>query len=84
MTEARARQLALLALLKLPDPPDIRRGYRYTQSRPANRDPEIVKRDLGTAYVQHVRQTFGVDVSAVVSFRRRAALRVVPQKARAK
>lgn len=78
------RQLALLALLDTADLPCLpRRGYRYTQTRDPKRDPDVIKRDLGTAYVQHVRQT-GVDASGIVSLRRRAALRMVPEQRRAK
>jgi len=79
------RRVALVELLKLPDPPDIKRGYRYTQSRPAHRDPDVIKRDLGTAYVQHTRQTYGTDISAVVSVRRRRlADNVFPMRRTAK
>lgn len=35
----RERQLAIIALLRLPDPVDLpHRGYRYTQSRDSKRE----------------------------------------------
>lgn len=67
------KQAALIELLRLPDPVDLpKRGYHYTQTRDPKRSADLIKRDLGTAHVQHVRQTFGSDISCVVSFRRSA------------
>lgn len=69
---------ALIALLALPDPSDLRgRGYHYTYARDPRRDPEEIKRDLGTAYVTHRRQEHGADISCVVSVRRWPALKMV-------
>ncbi|MCR4301832.1 MAG: hypothetical protein NUV51_09500 [Sulfuricaulis sp.] len=74
------KQEALALLLALPDPPDLpRRGYRYTQTRDPRRDPNVIKRDLGTAYVERRRQERGNggDISCVVSVRRQVKLRRV-------
>lgn len=78
------RLLALLELTALPDLADlinergIGRGYRYTYPRDPRRDPDVIKRDLGTAYVAWRRQEHrDGDVSCVVSVRRRPLLRVV-------
>lgn len=73
------RPEAFAVLLSRPDPPDLPpRGYRYTLGRKPLRDPEAIKRDLGTAYVTWRRQehTDG-DVSCVVAVRRARRLRVV-------
>lgn len=64
------RLAAFVALLAQPDPPELARGYRYTQPRDPRRDPDMIKRDLGTAYVAHRRQDRGADLSCVVSVRR--------------
>jgi hypothetical protein len=73
------RRLAIVALLALQDPLDLfslvdgdlrGRGYRYTQSRDPRRDPEILKRDLGTAHTEYRRHELGRDISEVVSFRK--------------
>lgn len=67
---ALARQHALVALLALPDPPELTgRGYHYTVARDPRRDPDLIKRDLGTAYVAWRRQDHA-DGSGVVSVRR--------------
>ena len=60
------RLLAVVALSKIPSHPSIGHHYRYGRSK----DADIVKRDLGRAYVEHVRQTYGDDVSKVISVRR--------------
>ena len=86
------RPEALVALLALPVPPDlvgrevdgVRRGigYHYTLGRTPLRDPELIKRDLGIAYVQWRRQLWtGGD--CVVSVRRRPLLLVEYPKRRA-
>lgn len=61
---------AMIILLELPDEDCMHRGYRYTVPRDPRRDSEIIKRDLGTAYVAYRRQEMGVDISRVVSVRR--------------
>lgn len=67
---------ALIVLLAQPDPPYMRRGYRYTYARCPLRDPEVIKRNLATAYVTWRRQEHvDGDISSVVSVRRQ--LRVV-------
>ena len=68
------RQQALLEALALPDPADLPpRRHHQTAPRDPRRDPELIKRDLGTAYVEHARQA-GRDISCVVSRRRRSPL----------
>lgn len=64
--------MTLTQLLAQPDPPDlVGRGYRLTQPRDPRRDPEIIKRDLGTAYVAWRRQEHDRgEISCVVSVRR--------------
>ena len=66
------RPEALTALLALPPPaalPVERMGYNYRLGRMPLRDPELIKRDLGIAYVQWRRQLWtGGD--CVVSVRR--------------
>lgn len=64
------RAEALATLLALPDEPCLHRGYRYTCPRDPRVDPDLLKRDLGTAYVTHRRQDHGADISCVVSVRR--------------
>lgn len=66
------RAQALALLLAQPDEPCLHRGYHYTQPRDPKRDPDVIKRDLGTAYVSHRRQDLqsGGDISCVVSVRR--------------
>jgi hypothetical protein len=65
----------MLILLAMPDPPELRRGYRYTCARDQRRDAEVIKRDLATAYVAHRRQEWADgDISTIVSVRR---LRIV-------
>ena len=78
------RAEALVALLALPVPPDlvgravdgVQRGigYHYTLGRTPLRDPEIIKRDLGTAYVTWRRMNWGPDISCVISVRRQPRL----------
>lgn len=71
------RAAALIALLALPDSPClVGRGYHSTCPRDPRRDPELIKRDLGTAYVEWRRQDHA-DGSAVVSVRRSLRLRMV-------
>lgn len=68
---------ALLQLLALPDPPELRgRGYTTTCPRDPLRNPDTLKRDLGTAYVEWRRQDHA-DVSSVISVRRSPRLRMV-------
>ena len=67
------RLLAVVALKAMPSHPRIGHHYRYGRSK----DPDIVKRDLGRAYVEHVRQTYGEDISKVISVRRFALLKIV-------
>lgn len=75
------RATALMTVLSRPDPPDLLgiagepRGYRYTcAGNPLKR--ELIKRDLGMAYVQWRMHDAGRDISKVISvFRTR--LRVV-------
>jgi len=62
------RAEAIIALLALPDEPYLRRGYHYTCPRDQRRDPEVTKRDLGTAYVTWRRQDHA-DASCVMSLR---------------
>lgn len=76
---------ALVALLAAPIHPSLigleAIGYKYKLPRHpngrccaecsrTNSDPELIKRDLGTAYVTWRRQAHGVDISCVVSVRR--------------
>lgn len=62
---------AFIELLALPDEPCLHRGYRYTQPRSARVSPDILKRDLATAYCAHRMQDHkGNDISCVVSVRR--------------
>ena len=64
------QQDLLIRLIELPDPPALpHRGYKYTYPGDSRRKDEI-KRDLGTAYVEHRRQDAGQDISCVVSVRR--------------
>jgi hypothetical protein len=66
-----------------PDPTDLRdrhgreRGHRWTMARDPGRDPDIVKRDLGTAYVEHRRQDHGHDISCVVAVYETPKLKLV-------
>lgn len=69
---------ALMLLLAMPDPPEMRRAYRYTCPRDPLIDPDIIKRNLGTAYVTHRRQDRGADISCVVSVRRISAQKQNP------
>lgn len=74
------RRAALAQLLALPDPSDlIGRGYRYTLGPDPLRDPDVIKRDLGTAYVTHRRQDYGADISCVVTVRRYPKLHLLRQ-----
>lgn len=68
---------SFVALLRQPDPSDlIGRGSRDTCARDPRRDPDVIKRDLGIAYVEHRRQErqFDGDISCIVSLRRRPLL----------
>lgn len=77
------RRLAIVALLQLGDAPDLvgvagrPRGYRYTQSRDPKRAADLIKRDLGTAYVERRRHELGSDISAVISFHRSSRATIV-------
>lgn len=74
------RAEALALLLAMPDEPFMRRGYRYTCARDQRRDPNVIKRDFGIAYVAHRRQEHAAgDISCIVSVRRHPKLRVVKQ-----
>lgn len=70
------RREAIIALMDLPDPPELRRSYRYTQPRDPRRDADAIKRDLGMAYVQRRCHERGADVSGIVSLRRHNRLRL--------
>lgn len=71
------RFAAFVALLARPDPPDLKgRGHHYTYARDRRRDPDTIKRDLGTAYVEWCRQDH-VDLSCVVSVQRQPRFKVV-------
>jgi hypothetical protein len=64
------RPEALAKLLALPDEPCMPpRGRHYTHARDPKRDPWIIKRELGIAYVEHRRQDHSGGDS-VVSVRR--------------
>lgn len=66
------RAEALIALLALAPPaalPIERMGCKPRQ--PGLRDPDFIKRDLGTAYVAHRRNAHGQDISCVVSSAKR-------------
>lgn len=77
------RRIALYELLSLPDEPcllDVHgrpRGYRRTVPRDPLRSPDIIKRDLGTAYVAHRRHDYGQDISCIVSINAQPKLRLV-------
>lgn len=77
------RREALLELLVTPDLQCLRdrffrpRGYRQTVPRDPRKDPEILKRNLGIAYVQHRCQDHGQDVSGIVSINAQPKLRLV-------
>lgn len=66
------RAEALTRLLALPDPPDLAgRGRHYTCARDPKRDPWKLKRELGIAYAERMRQEWtNGDISCVVSVRR--------------
>ena len=88
---------AFSALLARPDEPGIRRGRRWTCARhplgpcgplcqrTASSDPDVLKRDLATAYVAYrvQEEQAGGDISCVVSVRRRALLRACDERRRA-
>jgi hypothetical protein len=64
---------ALVLLLSLEPPaalPVERIGHHYTCPKHKG-DPELIKRDLGTAYVAHRRNDRGQDISCVVSHARK-------------
>jgi hypothetical protein len=44
--------------------------FKYTQCRDPLRDPEIIKRDLATAYVAWRKQDWGQDISEVICVRK--------------
>jgi hypothetical protein len=85
MTRSDERRLAIVALLALPDPPELagRRGHRVTQRRRAFTEVDVLKRDLATAYAAHRRQAYADDVSCVVSRRRGGARRLTLARRRA-
>jgi hypothetical protein len=76
MTALESRASAIVALLALPDPPDLvgvagkPRGHRYTQERHPEWHAERLKRDLERVFVSyHVAELQAArrrDVSAVV------------------
>jgi hypothetical protein len=61
----------------LRDPKGRPRGHRWTVARDPKVDPDILKRDLGTAYVEHRRQDYGHDLSCVVRTYATPQLRIV-------
>lgn len=80
---------ALVALLAIAPAADlVGIGYRYTLprhppglcglacQRTVSSDPDMIRRDLGTAYVTWRRQDWGQDISCVVS-KRTVKLRMV-------
>lgn len=68
---------ALVLLLSRPDPPDlIGRGFHLTCPRSPFSDPDTIKRDLGTAYVEHRRQDHA-DLSAVIAVHHEHRLQIV-------
>lgn len=68
---AAERQQALLLLLELTVPlPGLERiGHKERLPRHPFRDPNIIKRDLGTAYVERRRHECGQDISEVLCVR---------------
>lgn len=79
MTNLQRHVAEVAALLNRPDPPDLPpRGHRVTCERDPRRDPWELKRLLGVAYIEHVRQAWvNGDISSVVATHRYARLRVV-------
>jgi hypothetical protein len=51
-------------------------GYRYVLARDPKRSADQIRKELGTAYVEQIRQDY-VDISEVVSVRRQRRLRSV-------
>lgn len=49
----------------------LRRKMRCVQKLPRHptRDPDIIKRDLGTAYVEHRRHNAGQDITEILAVR---------------
>lgn len=76
-----SREEALTILLAMPDERTLRRRRYlcYTQARHPAFNPEIIKRNLATAYAQHRRQELqtGGDISCIVSLRRSPRLKMV-------
>lgn len=73
------RLLACIALAKMPDLPGM--GRCYTYARDPRRDSDVIKRDLGTAYVAWRRQLHNDgDISSVVSVRRCPLLRLASSR----
>ena len=71
------RAEALALLLSIPDEPCMHRGHYYTYARNRNRDPNVIKHDLGTAYVEHMRQDhMNGGISCVVSVQRKQILKL--------
>jgi hypothetical protein len=76
MTRAEARAEALLELLAMPDEPCLRRAHHLILSRDPKQPVDLIKRNLGMAYIEHRRQAHA-DISYVVSFARRERLKIV-------
>ena len=67
MTKELERAIALGELLGLPDPPEMPvRAHSYLWTGTVG-DPDVIKRDLGTAYIERRRQDHCGDISRVVS-----------------
>jgi hypothetical protein len=72
------RREALYLLLMLPDELCMpHRGNSVTVPRDPTRAPDLMKRDLGTAYVEHRRHDYGQDISGIVSITKTSKLRLV-------
>ena len=75
---------ALDALLTQDDPPDlvtpthVGRGHRVTCPRDPHKNPDVMKRDLAMAWLQHRTHDYGKDISCVVSVNK---LRMVRRRA---
>lgn len=65
------RRLAVLALMRIPDPPDIRgqRKFRYIRGGDKLRQPQL-KIDLEACYIRHRMIDAGRDGGSVISVRR--------------
>ena len=77
MIRDRERRLAIVALLALPEPPEMigLRGHRITQRRRAFTEVDAIKRDLATAYAAYRCQTYA-DISRVVWIRKQGMSRI--------